>query len=232
MSRAAATATATGCYVTTAKVLVVGAGGIGCELIKNLVLMGFTDVMMIDLDTIDYSNLNRQFLFRQQHVGQPKCTAARDAALSMPHDPNLTITAKQANIKAEQFDRAFWRSFDIVLSALDNVAARIHVNHECLVANVPLIESGTQGAEGQAHAIFKGRTSCYSCQLPPPPTTYPGERSDCRRPMSCLLRPTVLPSCHPTVLVLPSYDPLPAFQTAQSALSATTRTSRCTASTG
>ena len=173
MSRAAVTARATGCDVSTAKLLVVGSGGIGCELIKNLVLMGFTNIVMIDLDTIDYSNLNRQFLFRQKHVGQPKCFAARDAALAIPHDPGLTITARQANIKSEEFDLNFWRGFDLVLSALDNVDARKHVNQECLIANVPLVESGTQGSQGQVHAIFRGKTSCYSCHLPPPPQTYP-----------------------------------------------------------
>jgi len=59
---------------TGSKLLVVGAGGIGCELIKNLVMMGFNDIEMIDLDTIDVSNLNRQFLFRSKHVGKSKAT--------------------------------------------------------------------------------------------------------------------------------------------------------------
>ena len=55
--------------ITQAKVLVVGAGGIGCELVKALSMNGFKDVNVVDLDTIDISNLNRQFLFRREHVG-------------------------------------------------------------------------------------------------------------------------------------------------------------------
>lgn len=58
--------------VPQAKVLMVGAGGIGCELLKNLVLSGFGEVHVVDLDTIDLSNLNRQFLFRHEHIKKSK----------------------------------------------------------------------------------------------------------------------------------------------------------------
>lgn len=55
-----------------ARVLMVGAGGIGCELLKNLVLTGFGEIHIVDLDTIDLSNLNRQFLFRHEHIKKSK----------------------------------------------------------------------------------------------------------------------------------------------------------------
>ena len=63
-------------YINNANILLVGAGGIGCELLKNLSLSGFTKITVIDLDTIDISNLNRQFLFRKKHVGEGKCIVA------------------------------------------------------------------------------------------------------------------------------------------------------------
>jgi len=65
--------------VRSAKVLVVGAGGIGCELLKNLALHGFEDVLAIDLDSIELSNLNRQFLFRREHIGKSKAEVAAAA---------------------------------------------------------------------------------------------------------------------------------------------------------
>lgn len=59
-------------YASQAKVLMVGAGGIGCELLKNLALTGFGEIHIVDLDTIDLSNLNRQFLFRHEHIKKSK----------------------------------------------------------------------------------------------------------------------------------------------------------------
>ncbi|KAG5900436.1 hypothetical protein JTB14_029322 [Gonioctena quinquepunctata] len=83
--------------IPKSKVLVVGAGGIGCEVLKNLALSGFQDIEIIDLDTIDVSNLNRQFLFRKEHVGKPKAVVARESILS--YNPNirskLTMTVLQ-----------------------------------------------------------------------------------------------------------------------------------------
>ena len=82
--------------IQNANIFVVGAGGIGSELLKNLVQTGFTKITVLDLDTIDVSNLNRQFLFRKQHVGMPKSQIARDAVLK--YNPNINITALHMNI--------------------------------------------------------------------------------------------------------------------------------------
>ncbi|KAJ7978490.1 SUMO-activating enzyme subunit 2 [Quillaja saponaria] len=157
--------------VKGAKVLMVGAGGIGCELLKTLALSGFQDIHIIDMDTIEVSNLNRQFLFRQSHVGQSKAKVARDAVLKFR--PHISITPYHANVKDPDFNVDFFKQFNVVLNGLDNLDARRHVNRLCLAADVPLVESGTTGFLGQVTVHVKGRTECYECQQKPAPKTYP-----------------------------------------------------------
>eukprot|EP00606_Chrysophyceae_sp_TOSAG23-5_P001304 GSChrysophyteH2.ASY1.ANO1.5.1 assembled CDS len=137
-----------------AKVLIVGAGGIGCEILKNMVLMGYRSLELIDLDTIDVSNLNRQFLFRPEH-----------------------------------FNVTYFKEFDCVLNALDNVDARRHVNRLCLSAGVPLIDSGSTGYQGQVRPIMKGVTECYECREKPTQKVYPicTIRSTPDKPVHCIV---------------------------------------------
>ncbi|KAK6916608.1 Ubiquitin-activating enzyme, SCCH domain [Dillenia turbinata] len=153
------------------KVLMVGAGGIGCELLKTLALSGFQDIHIIDMDTIEVSNLNRQFLFRQSHVGQSKAKVARDAVLKFR--PHIKITPYHANVKDPDFNVDFFKQFNVVLNGLDNLDARRHVNRLCLAADVPLVESGTTGFLGQVTVHVKGKTECYECQPKPAPKSYP-----------------------------------------------------------
>ncbi|KAH8096136.1 SUMO activating enzyme [Aureococcus anophagefferens] len=137
--------------VRRCKVLVVGAGGIGCELLKNLVLVGFESLVTVDLDTIDVSNLNRQFLFRKRHVGMAKAVVAREAVVAF--NPLCSVEALHANIKEPRFGLAWFGGFDVVVNALDNVDARRHVNRMCLASDVPLIEAGTTGFLGQVFPV-------------------------------------------------------------------------------
>lgn len=158
--------------LSDAKVLVVGAGGIGCELLKNLVLSGCKHIEVVDLDTIELSNLNRQFLFRRHHLGQSKAQVAAEAVQAMcKHE--LHIVPHFANIKdTSKFPLAFFESFHIVLNALDNLDARRYVNNMCLTVNVPLVESGTAGYFGQTSVIIPRQTECFDCQPKEAPKTY------------------------------------------------------------
>ena len=82
--------------ISASNILVVGAGGIGCELLKTLALTGFKRLHVIDLDTIDVSNLNRQFLFRKHHVGQGKAAVAAEAVRRFR--PDVQITSEMTNV--------------------------------------------------------------------------------------------------------------------------------------
>ena len=170
--------------VLQSKILLIGAGGIGCELLKNLALSGFRYVDVIDLDTIDVSNLNRQFLFRSHHVGKSKCEVACNAAKQMAIAINTETDENMEDVKyiphhgnvkdKQRFGLQFFKKFDVVLNALDNVDARRHVNRLCLASGVPLVEAGTTGYLGQVTVIHKeSSTECYECQPKPTQKVYP-----------------------------------------------------------
>ncbi|KAJ5638554.1 hypothetical protein N7528_000944 [Penicillium herquei] len=173
--------------IKKSRVLLVGAGGIGCELLKNLVLTGFGEIHILDLDTIDLSNLNRQFLFRHEHIKKSKALVAKEVAQKF--QPKAKLEAYHANIMDKQFNVDWFQSFTLVFNALDNLAARRHVNRMCLAAGVPLIESGTMGFNGQVQVIEKGKTECYDCNPKETPTSYPicTIRSRPTQPIHCIV---------------------------------------------
>ncbi|KAJ6095942.1 ubiquitin-like activating enzyme [Penicillium sp. IBT 16267x] len=173
--------------IQESRVLLVGAGGIGCELLKNLVLTGFGEIHIIDLDTIDLSNLNRQFLFRHEHIKKPKALVAKEVAHKFR--PKAKLEAYHANVMDKRFNVEWFQSFNLVFNALDNLAARRHVNHMCLAAAVPLIESGTTGFNGQVQVIEKGTTECYDCNPKETPKTHPicTIRSSPTQPIHCIV---------------------------------------------
>ncbi|KAK9248324.1 hypothetical protein V1506DRAFT_529624 [Lipomyces tetrasporus] len=156
-------------FLSGMKILVIGAGGLGCEILKNLALSGFTDIHVIDMDTIDISNLNRQFLFRQSDVGKSKAIVA--AEFIMKRVKGVTITPYFGKIQDK--DEDYYSQFGIVICGLDSVEARRWIN-ATLVNMVdinnpeslkPLIDGGTEGFKGQSRVILPTITSCYECSL-------------------------------------------------------------------
>jgi NEDD8-activating enzyme E1 len=157
-----------------APVLVVGAGGLGCEILKNLALSGFTDLHVIDMDTIDLSNLNRQFLFREGDVKKGK--AATAAAFVMKRVKGVTVTHYEKKI--QDFGKIWYSQFSVVISGLDNIAAREWLN-ETLVdlvtfdedgnpngGQIPFIDGGVEGFAGQCRVFWPRTAACFQCALP------------------------------------------------------------------
>ncbi|CAI6351098.1 unnamed protein product [Macrosiphum euphorbiae] len=173
--------------IKESKILLVGAGGIGCEVLKNLVLTGFSELEVIDLDTIEVSNLNRQFLFSKESVGKAKSHVAKTSVLKF--NPNVNIMSHFGDIMDTKYGVAFFNKFKLVINALDNKKARSHVNRMCLSCQIPLIESGTMGYNGQVEFIKKGVTICYECNTRAEPRTYPmcTIRNTPKEPIHCII---------------------------------------------
>ncbi|XP_030061091.1 NEDD8-activating enzyme E1 catalytic subunit isoform X2 [Microcaecilia unicolor] len=167
----------------TCKILVIGAGGLGCELLKNLALSGFRQIHVIDMDTIDVSNLNRQFLFRAKDVGRPKAEVAAEFINNRIPDCFVVPHFK----KIQDLDDTFYRQFHIIVCGLDSVIARRWINgmlmsllnYEDGVLDpsslIPLIDGGTEGFKGNARVILPGMTACVECtlELYPPQINFP-----------------------------------------------------------
>jgi ubiquitin-like 1-activating enzyme E1 B len=118
------------------------------------------------LDTIDVSNLNRQFLFQKQHVGKSKSLIAKESVLKLTHaGREVSIDARMCSIFLPEFSVPWIKQFSIILNALDNVSARNHVNRLALAADIPLVESGTAGYSGESSVIKKGLSPCYECSV-------------------------------------------------------------------
>ncbi|ODQ67881.1 putative NEDD8 activating enzyme [Nadsonia fulvescens var. elongata DSM 6958] len=156
-------------FLENSKVLVIGAGGLGCEILKNLALSGFKDIHVIDMDTIDISNLNRQFLFRAADIGKPKATVAAEFVSKRVKGVKITPYFGKIQEKNEEY----YSQFTLVVCGLDSVEARRWIN--ALLVNMvddenpesikPLIDGGTEGFKGQARVIIPTISSCYECSL-------------------------------------------------------------------
>lgn len=153
--------------LAAARVFLVGAGALGCEFLKNFALMGVASagggsLTVTDDDTIERSNLSRQFLFRDWDIGSSKSGVAGAAARRI--NPDLRLRALQNRVSPETeavFDDAFWGGLDLVVNALDNVNARLYVDSRCVYFQKPLLESGTLGPKANTQAVIPGLTENY-----------------------------------------------------------------------
>lgn len=163
------------------KEFLVGSGAIGCEMIKNWALMGLGSgpegkITITDNDSIEKSNLNRQFLFRPHDVGKYKSEIAAKAVVQMNPDMAGHIEARQDKVGPETeniFDDDFWNGLDAVTNALDNVEARQYVDRRCVFYRKSLLESGTLGTKGNTQVVYPGLTESYSASQDPPEKSIP-----------------------------------------------------------
>lgn len=163
------------------KEFLVGAGAIGCEMLKNWAMMGLGagpkgKIWVTDNDQIEKSNLNRQFLFRPADVGKLKSDAAAKAVQAMNPDLKGKIVHMQDKVGPETeniFNEDFWENLDAVTNALDNVEARTYVDRRCVFFRKPLLDSGTLGTKGNTQVVIPHITESYSSSQDPPEKSFP-----------------------------------------------------------
>ncbi|KAG2531635.1 hypothetical protein JM16_000715 [Phytophthora kernoviae] len=157
----------------------VGAGAIGCEMLKNWAMMGVASgkdsaIHITDMDTIEKSNLNRQFLFRSKDVQQAKSSVAARAIKEMNPDINVHAYVSRVGAESEdQFNDDFFESLSGVCTALDNVEARLYMDQRCLFYGLPMFESGTLGTKGNTQIVVPHKTENYGASRDPPEKSIP-----------------------------------------------------------
>jgi adenylyltransferase/sulfurtransferase len=146
----------------SARVLVIGAGALGNEILKNLALLGFANIVVVDLDSIEASNLSRSILYRASDVGRRKADVAADAVRNI--FPEAQVHPITANV-VHGLGLGLFAWADVVLAGLDNREARLWINRACWKMNKPWIDGAIEGINGVARLFLPGKPPCYECTL-------------------------------------------------------------------
>jgi adenylyltransferase/sulfurtransferase len=146
----------------SARVLVIGAGALGNEILKNLVLLGFERIVIVDLDKIEESNLSRSILYRSSDVGSYKAEAAARSVLALA--PNVKVKPLVANV-VQDCGLGIFAWSDVIIAGLDNREARLWINRCAWKMNRPWIDGAIEGINGVAKVFVAGAAPCYECTL-------------------------------------------------------------------
>lgn len=148
--------------VENAHVMIVGAGALGNEVIKNMVLMGVGYLYIIDFDTIEMANLSRSVLFRESDTGRKKAEVA--AARAKEINPNVHVQYLHGDVTTD-IGLGVFRRMDVVIGCLDNREARLAVNRFCYWMNKPWVDGAIQEFFGLARVFVPGEGACFECTL-------------------------------------------------------------------
>jgi len=148
--------------VQQAKVLVIGAGAIGNEVLKNLALLGVGNIFLYDRDTIEMSNLTRSILFRAEDCNRLKAEAAADAVKKI--NPDIKVFWQNGDIRFD-LGLGLIRRMDAVIGCLDNRGARLKLNTDCFRIGRPWIDAGIGQLNGQVSVFSPLEGACYECSF-------------------------------------------------------------------
>lgn len=161
-----------------AKVAVVGVGALGNEILKNLAMLDFRSITIIDRDTVEMSNLSRSVLFRPRHEGVSKVAAAVETVADL--NPDVRITALHADVVHEA-GLGYLREQDVIIAGLDSRRVRWWLNRHARALGVPWVEGATQGPHGHAMAFLPDEGPCYECGFGPEDWRALDDVASCRQ---------------------------------------------------
>jgi molybdopterin/thiamine biosynthesis adenylyltransferase len=177
--------------LSEARILVIGAGALGNEVVKNLALLGIGNIAIADMDRIEESNLSRSVLFRMSDEGQLKAEVAAKIAREIYPDTRTNVL--NGNVLAD-LGLGWFRWANVVIGALDNREARLFVNSACARVNRPWIDGGVDVLNGIVRGFFPPKTACYECAMGEADWTLLNQRRSCsllaRRAAQNLSTPT------------------------------------------
>jgi sulfur-carrier protein adenylyltransferase/sulfurtransferase len=150
----------------SARVLTIGAGGLGSPLALYLAAAGVGTLGIVDFDVVDESNLQRQIIHGTSDVGRPKMESARDRIMDI--NPNVHVEAYEEALSSENALEIF-KDFDIVVDGTDNFPTRYLVNDACVLLKKPNVYGSIFRFEGQASVFYAEEGPCYRCLYPEPP---------------------------------------------------------------
>jgi molybdopterin/thiamine biosynthesis adenylyltransferase len=158
-----------------ARVLVVGAGGLGSPVGLYLAAAGVGTIGMVDCDAVEMSNLQRQVLHATCDLGERKCQSAKTTMEGI--NPDVTVIPHDARLTSENIMDVL-ANYDLVVDGTDNFPTRYLVNDACVFTGKPLVHAGILRFEGQVTTIVPGQGPCYRCLYPQPPP--PGMVPSCQ----------------------------------------------------
>lgn len=148
--------------VQQARILVVGAGAIGNEVIKNLALMGVGHLFVVDRDVVEMANLSRSILFRERDQGRRKVAVAAERVKEL--NPGVRIEAIHGDVTID-VGLGVFRRMDVVIGCLDSRHARLAVNNACWLAGAPWVDGAIEDMFGEVRVFVPGHGACYACTL-------------------------------------------------------------------
>jgi molybdopterin/thiamine biosynthesis adenylyltransferase len=148
--------------IARTRLLVIGAGALGNEILKNAALLGFVQVVIVDVDRIEESNLSRSVLYREEDIGKFKAEAAANAFRSLARD-SQAIPVVANVIHGCGLGLLAWS--DVIVAGLDNREARLWINRSAWKVNRPWIDGAIEGINGVVRAFLPGAAPCYECTL-------------------------------------------------------------------